>query len=358
MGVIGGARTGRLPWGLAGMLAIVAAVETFLGQHDVVTTTHLVDSWTEAQARATSADVRESEILCLGDSQIQQGLRPRGLGVPAYNLAVQGGQPAASEALLRRALDAGARPRAIVVGFFPALLVSDVRINLRQWPEVLRPLGAVELGYTARNLDLGAKTLLGIALRSYRARAEIRSAVGTMARGEVNPETALVVRDRLSRRIHRGALELPASLGFADEVVQPGPPSVPKPWKPRREHDRSIRRLLALAEARGIAVYWVTTTLSPGALAVRNQLGLHAGYHDYLRRLQAEFRGMTVLDVDGMRFDVSAFHDACHLKGEGSERLTKAVAAAIEDRRGRWVGLEPAPGVSSVAAKQAGPTHR
>ncbi len=355
MGAIGRATSRRVPWGLAGMLAIVAAVESLLGMSDAATT-HLVDSWTDARARAASAEVRESEVLCLGDSQIQQGLRPLGLGVPAYNLAVQGGQPSASEALLRRALDAGARPRAILVGFFPALLSSDLKINLRQWPEIVGPLGAIDLALAARNADLGAKTILGLTLKSYRARAEIRAAIGTSVRGEANAETGLVLRDRLSRRTHRGALELPAAPAFADETVPPGPASSPKPWKPRREHERSIRRLLAMAEERGITVYWVTTTLSPGALAVRTHLGLHAGYRDYLRGLQAEFPHLTVLDVDGMGFDASAFHDALHLEPGGAARLTEAVAAAIADRRGPWVRLEPA--AASIAAKRAGPAHR
>jgi hypothetical protein len=133
---------------------------------------------------------------------------------------------------------------------------------------------------------------------------------------------------------------------------------VAKPWKPRREHERSIRRLLTVAESRGVAVYWVTTTLSPGALAVRTHLGLHAGYRDYLRRLQSEFGGLTVLDVDGMGLDLWAFHDALHLKGEGASRLTEAVASAIATRSEPWVRLAPAPDVASIAAKQAGPTHR
>ncbi len=358
MGVMVHATTGRAPQGLAGMLAIVAAIEFLIGACDVATTTHLIDSWTDASMRAASDEVRGSEILCLGDSQIQQGLRPQGLGVAAYSLAVQGGQPAASEALLRSALDAGARPRAIVVGFFPGLLASDLKINLRQWPEIVGPLGAVDLACTARDVDLGVKTLLGIVLRSYRARAEIRAAIGTTVRGEVNPEARLVARDRLSRRINRGSLDLPEAPAFADEVVPPWAVAQAKTWQPKPENERSIRRLLALAESRGIAVYWVTTTLSPGALGVRTHLGLHAGYLAYLRRLQAEFPRLTVLDVDGMGFDASAFSDPCHLKGEGATRLTGAVAAAIAGPGESWVRLGPPSDAASLARQQAGPAHR
>src|SRR4051794_27297229 len=113
-----GATTRRVPRGLAGMVVILGAVEAILGSIDVSGTTHLVDSWTDARAMVGSDEVRQSAILCLGDSQIKQGLLPEvlgdRLGLPAYNLAVHGGQPAAATMLLRRALDAGARPRAVV----------------------------------------------------------------------------------------------------------------------------------------------------------------------------------------------------------------------------------------------------
>jgi hypothetical protein len=353
-------RSSRAPWGLTGMLVVVAAVEAFLGALDLVTTTHLVDAWTEAGVSAGSDNVRTSAILCLGDSQIQQGILPEGLGELAYSLAVQGGQPAAAEALLRRALAAGARPRAIVVGFFPGLLAADFKINLRQWPEILGPLGALKLAWTARDVDLAVKTGLGIALRSYRARAEIRAGIAAAVRGEPKPDVAGIVADRISRRTHRGALTLPGIMSFVDNVPV-GPPRTSGPaWHPKPENDRVVRRLLSLAEARGIAVYWVTTTLSPGARAVWEHNNLHKGYFDYLRRLQGDFPGVTILDVADLELDASAFNDPCHLNFRAAARLTEAVARAIASDGGdRWVRLAPAGEESKLArgGTAAGPAR-
>jgi len=58
------------------------------------------------------------DVLCFGDSQMKFGIAPHVVaartGRPAYNLAIVGGQPPASYFLLRRALEAGARPSAVL----------------------------------------------------------------------------------------------------------------------------------------------------------------------------------------------------------------------------------------------------
>ena len=354
-------RVARVPRGLAGMMVILAAVETMLGWCDVTGTTHLVDSWTDARAMVGSNEVRESAILCLGDSQIKQGLLPSvlgdRLGVPAYNLAVHGGQPAAAYMLLRRALDAGARPRGVVVGFFPGLLGSDLRINVRQWPEIAGTAAALDLALTARDVELGTRTLLGVGLRSYRARAQLRSAVSSAVRGVPNPSEAEVVADRRQRRANRGALTLPANPVFVDDAGPAvAPSSAGHAWKPKPENERFLRRFLELARSRGIAVYWVTSTLSPASQAVRERLGLHEGYVRHLRRLQAEYPNLTVLDTLGLGLDRADFHDPCHLEGRAAARLSTAVADAIAsgDPGGpRWVRLGPSasPGLDARMAR-------
>lgn len=339
----------RVPRGLVGMLALLAAVETGLASCDVATTTHLIESWTDARAMATSAEVRASGVLCLGDSQIKQGLLPSAFAGhasgPAYNLAVHGGQPASAYFLLRRALDAGARPKAVVVGFFPGLLGSDLRINARQWPEVVGPAEALDLALTARDVELGTRTGLGLALRSFRSRDQLRRSIVWAVRGEPDPAVGAILGDRRLRRGDRGGIALAANPSFADD---PGPPVAPSTaglsWRPKPENARFLRRLLDLARDRGIAVYWVTTTLSPASQAIRERLGLHEGYVRYLRGLQADYPNLTVLDTLGLGFDRTAFHDPCHLDGPSAGRLSAAVARAIgpDERPGsRWVRLLP-----------------
>ena len=356
------------PWGAVGMFLIVAAVESTLAARarDLMTT-NLVDGWTDARDDAESTEVRGASVLCLGDSQVKLGLLPTilgpRLGEPAFSLAIHGGQPAAAYMLLRRALDHGARPRAIVIGFFPGLLAADLRINTRQWPEILGVGDCLDLAATAHDPHLGAMTLLRLALRSCRARDQIRNSVSSALRGVDDPERGAILGDRRNRRINRGGLAAPANPACADDFGPPGSaPSLGLTWRPRPENERSLRRLLGLARDRGIAVYWLTTTLSPGAQAYRESHGFDASYEAFLRRMQAEFPDLTVLDTRRLGLDRSAFVDPVHLDERGASVLSAAVADAIAaDRPGgpRWVrlGSRPAPGDPRMA-RGTGPAPR
>ncbi len=332
----------RVPWGLVGAILILAAVES----REPGSTNPLADIWADASARAGSEEVRTSAVLCLGDSQIKLGLHApelgRRIGVPAYNLAVHAGQPAAAHALLRRALDAGARPRAILVGFYPGVLAYEARTNVRQWPEVLGPAEGLDLAIHARDARLAAMTLLGIALPTFKARAEVRREVLAALRGAADPVVAEVARGRRERAENRGSVVAASKPGFLDE---PGPtaPVVGSGsgWRPRPENERDVRRLLALAEAWGVAVYWVTPPVSPAERARRGGSGLDAAYEGFLRRLQAEFPALVVLSTHGMGFDRSVFVDPVHLDGRGAAMLTAAVAEAMAGAApaSKWVDL-------------------
>ena len=333
----------RMPWGAVGMLLIVVAVEALLAGHarDLMTT-NLVDGWTDAREDAESAGVREASVLCLGDSQIKLGLHPTvlgpRLGASGFNLAVHGGQPAAAFGLLRRALGAGAKPRAIVVGFFPGLLAADLRINTRQWPEILGVGGCLDLAATARDPHLGAMTLLRLALRSCRARDQIRASVAAAFRGGDDPERAVILRDRRNRRLNRGGFAAPTRPECVEDYGPAGADSsAGRAWRPRLENERSLRTLFELAERRGIAVYWVTSTLSPGAQGYRERAGFDAALMRAFiscGRMQAEFPGLTVLDSRSLGLDRTAFVDPVHLEltRAGIDRCTRLLTVAGGDR--------------------------
>ncbi len=345
------ARRARGPWGLAGMLAIVLAVESFVGRIDPAFSTLATDMWADARDRADSAEVRSSALLCFGDSQVQQGvLAPvveERLGLPAYNLAVPAGQPASAVSLLRRALDAGARPRAIVVGFFPGMLARDMRINARTLPELLDPLEALDLAVTGHDCRLAGSTLLGLALPSSRAREEVRVAIVAALRGEADRGRAEVAERRRVRRAAHGSFALPSNPYFADKQ---GPPGAPAPqsgltWRPDPPNERYLRRFLAMAANRGIAVYWLSSPLSPSERTARERSGLLAGFDGFLRRLQGEFPNLVVLETRTMDFDRTAFGDFYHLDGRAAAVLSRSVAEAIAagPPPSRWVALTKDP---------------
>ena len=76
----------------------------------------------------------------------------RRLGVPAYNLAVPGTPPALTLALLRRALDAGARPSAVLIGHLT--LAGDPGAYAAELAEVLAIEECLDLSWRARDPSL------------------------------------------------------------------------------------------------------------------------------------------------------------------------------------------------------------
>src|SRR5262245_46892045 len=128
------------PRGLVGAVALIVVVELGIAWAHEAFATFITASWRES-GRAAARDALRCDVLCLGDSQVKSAVLPRVLAQrlnrPALNLAVVGGQAPSSYFLLDRALKAGARPRTVVVNFYPGLLTADCRINIRQWPELL-----------------------------------------------------------------------------------------------------------------------------------------------------------------------------------------------------------------------------
>ena len=163
---------GSLPPGLLGAGLLVMAVELGVFHASEHPASHIAASCAES-ARAAVDEAAGAEVLLLGDSQVKSGLLPQVIeertGRPAYNLAVVGGQAASTYYLLDRALRAGARPKAIVVDFFPGLLASDLRINTRNWPELLGVSECLELVALSGDARFVAPLLSQAVLPSLRA---------------------------------------------------------------------------------------------------------------------------------------------------------------------------------------------
>src|SRR5690349_12144950 len=92
-------RRGAWPWGLIGMLGLVAAAEASVRRHeDADFTTNIATSW-RFSAHQAARRATKCEVLCFGDSMVKFGLLPRviesRIGRSAYNLAAYAGPPAA-----------------------------------------------------------------------------------------------------------------------------------------------------------------------------------------------------------------------------------------------------------------------
>jgi hypothetical protein len=350
---------GPWPWGLVGMVGLLGLIEPALARRDADFAGYIPADWKLA-GHAAARRVAESRVLCFGDSEVKHALLPAlladRLGGPSYNLAVIGGQPPSSYFLLRRALEAGARPSAVVLNAFPALLASDARINERQWPELLTAREAIDLAWTTRDPYLLACSLLAGRLASVRARREVRAALLAALRGEPSPSRREGLAYRRNWRINRGAQVAPRNPGFGDD---PGPPGTASPahrWKCKTAHSAYLRRFLSLAASRDIPVYWLMPTLSPAWQARREQTGVEVPYVAFVRSLQRSFPNLVVIDGRHSRYDRSVFVDPAHLDRRGAAVLSTEVAALIRRRldtredRSRWVELPPYRDVAADAA--------
>ena len=132
----------RIPLGLLGAVALVVAVEASIAHEKMGSLGG--SQWSCEDTLAGAGSVAQgSRVLCFGDSLIKQGLAPTVVearsGLPAYNLALAGGQAPASYFLLRKALASGAKPDAVVVEYFPRLLSLEPEFNIENWPFLANP---------------------------------------------------------------------------------------------------------------------------------------------------------------------------------------------------------------------------
>ena len=178
-------RGGRPSWpaGLLGALGLILVLDGVLARISIGphASSRPTSSW-EAAFRAATEPEAHAEILCFGDSLIKLGILPRlleaRLGQSAYNLAVLGGQPPTSHYLLRRVLDGGHSPRALVVNFSPLLLGIDPQVNLAWWAGLMRGRERIELALRSRDAGMAISLILHGAMASLSVREAFRAAFG------------------------------------------------------------------------------------------------------------------------------------------------------------------------------------
>jgi len=306
----------RLPVGLFGMLALMAAVEAFVASRGA----YLRDTgdwgWAVAGKASRSADSRR-EILAFGDSLMKLGVAPdlvqARAGRSAYNLAVCGGQAPSSYFLLRRALDSGARPAALLVDFFPRLQQIGPRHTLL-WPALLEPRETLELAWVARDPELFASILAARMLPSVRARQGIRSAVMTGSRNALSGETPTY---RRNWRRNLGAQIMPCGADPGSDYVK-----CRKDFYSDLNFDpvnvTFMHRFLALAMSRAIPVYYLIPPIKPGLQAECERSGFDAAYLSFLKAIESRYPNVVMVDGRHASYDPALFYDANHLGRDGA----------------------------------------
>jgi hypothetical protein len=338
------------------MLALMAIVEVGLEAGGA-------ESWAlalwrgEARSVASEAAVR-AEVLCLGDSLVKTGVVPAALEVrldrTTYNLGAWGSPTPLSYFLLRRALDAGARPRALVLDAHePQLWSSNRRADIAAWAGLIRPTEALRLALDAGDPGFFGLYLVHRLVPSVRLRHDVRAAVADRLAGRVPrspvPWSPVVARQQwrnrgavLFRRVEPS--EEPRPWALADASADAGGGTCRDVLATNLDY---LDRLLALARSRGIAVFLVVPPLHPVVQAERERLGQEASYLGLLRPICERYDNVVVVDGRHSGYSPGQFLDSCHMHVEGALAFSQGLAEVMADRldapaRGdRWVDLPP-----------------
>lgn len=360
-----------LPVGLLGMLALVAVVEASVAGHRA----DLAPPWAEDWRFSTSAAERKaagSEVLCFGDSLVKYGVLPRVIeaktGWKSFNLATSGGTMPSAYFLLKRAFDAGAKPKAVVVDFDALMLEDAEPVSLRNYPELATMADCVDLAWSEGDTRFMGALVLAKLVPSYRWRFEVRALVRAAIEGRDGSRRQTNATFRLTWETHGGAQPMPPgrvrhpSEDYLIDGVSPAS------WSIGSKDEAYLDRFVALAESRGVAVYWLIPPLCPEAHARRQVQGADEAYGRLARSKLSRFANLTILDARSSRYDDSVHVDHIHLDRVGATALSGDLAAILANRfaekaPSRWVALpnysgRPATTNQSEVANREGTTVR
>jgi hypothetical protein len=303
-------------------------------------------------------------ILCFGSSLVKYGVLPRLIEEAtrrqAFNLAVCNGHMPSSYYLLRRALESGARPAALVVDCQdgPVARVEGdrqaeaLRVNLRQWPELLTWREGIDLAWTARDANFLADWALSRLLPSYKARFEIRSSVVAALRGTCGSSRLDVIAVRRNWALNEGAQVMPRGTSPPAEATSTDPfdaaraaESLRTTCKRNKLTDLYTERFLRLAASRNLPVFWVLPPLTPAHQADRDRAGISHYFSQQAESARAKYANLTVVDARRSGYASNVFWDKVHLDRQGACAFTIELARVIDrvlkgpggDRR--WVSL-------------------
>jgi hypothetical protein len=342
MNSAGASRT-RIPTGLFGMLVLIVLIERGTGRPlPQFRGDESRWDWRLTAEAVERPDAVRADVLFFGDSLVKRGIYPRlveaGLGFSSFNLAVPGGLPPASYFLLKRVLDAGARPRAIVIDAYPLLLPFRTRRMSSYWPELLRLGEALELSLISRDVDMLATTTLGVMAPSVAHREAIRDRLMAALRGEAGPSPDLVPAQAITRNwwANRGVLVAPAMApappgAEATRSVARllGPVSAGKAWSPHPVNTGYLRRFLDLAAEHRLPVFWLIPPVGPRHRADMRTPGIEACYLGFVESLQSRYGNLVVIDGREAPYGEELFIDGAHLNREGACAFSRAVSDVL-----------------------------
>ena len=344
-------RRGSVPVGLLGMIVLITTIELGVMRGNLDFMDSVSVSW-KYTGKIVKRKAKGNSILCFGDSMLKFGLMPQilteGTGQKSYNLAVLSGSAPSSYYLLRRSLDTGARPSAVIVDFARGILGDGPASETRPYPwiELLKPREAAELCWTARDPNLAASIGLRWVLHSVRQRHEIRAYVTAMLSGK--PPVQRDVSPALWRNwnTNDGGQANPKVEPFEDVVIPENHPIKVGTWRCDPVNEMYVRRFVELAQSHNIKVYWMLPPVTPGVFSHWVHSGDEQLFIDFVRQQQSRFANLVVLDARYSGYERPVFVDGVHLDRDGAAALSVGVSQALRHsmseagvERTKWVKI-------------------
>ena len=354
----------RLPIGFLGMLAILGLGERYIRRHDDAFLGYLAWDWRTAR-QAADDPATEPLILGFGDSLLKLSTMPEVLeaktGLSTYNLAVSGGQAPSSYYLLRAALEAGARPRLILLETAPTLLRLPPDHNLGNWPQLLSVAEAAELARIDHDSDHFTRAVLTRLMAAYSCREGLDNAIRLGLAGAENRHWIDVLTARVAWRRQKGAqVASPKAGGIEGSIdVEPWRAGFYPSWEVHPTNAEYLRRFLDLAESHKIPVLWVVPPLLPALQAANDASGFSASQDAFLNAILARYPGTRVIDGRALLFPPDAFLDPNHLNHRGAVEFSAVLAEAIvapSNEQTAWFRLQNRP--SAAIASELVEPHR
>ncbi len=344
--------THRLPLGFVGMVSLLILGETCLAIRAPDFLGEIAYAWRWG-ARSAQRDAPKSEVLCFGDSLVKFGVAPRVVesrtGRTMWNLAVTGGRPANSYFLLRRALDAGARPAALVLD--ADLLYADPFEIPYLWPQLATPGEIIEMAWMGGNPDFFFHYGLAWTLPSVRARYEIRSNILAAFRGEATNLRAAASLTNRNWKVNRGAAIMPSDRQLPASSVQildAWPDKRPRPgqWLSHPINTVYLDKFLDIAAERAIPVFWLLPPhyrMFDRYYDQPNWSGLH---REFIRQRLARYTNLVIVDGTHANYDRTVVMDVSHLNRNGAVAYSIALGDILRDHlsnqtkpASRWIEL-------------------
>jgi hypothetical protein len=338
------------PWGLVGMVALILIVEAAIEARSL--DLFDVDDWAfRWTGRAAARKAKGKEILCFGDSLVKLSVIPSVVrertGKRVYNLALSGSQAPSSYFLLKRALDAGARPEAVVVDFNPPLLRVGPRHNITRWGALLNPVEAAQLAWWSRDSSLFAEVTLGRLVPSIRARYALRAdLLGAFAgKSSINPiNNPMGLRNWKKNDGAQLMVGSAMAKNLPDAKIRELREGYYPVWSVDRANSEGVDRFLALAAEHQIRVFWLLPPLVPALHDEIRRSGVDAQQDEFVRGWQAKYPNLVILDARKRVVDPEAFWDPQHLSAIGATAFSRAVGDVLRQLTAakldqRWVLL-------------------